>query len=161
MEVDRVTYHRGKHNFTQLHQTRLRDKRSCSCMHYVWHPGPAFTLPLQHANREKKAARTTQLILLLWKLQMLKETSYRRSISLMWIQPNQEKGGSLMFCTQQSDVTPIFTRNMSNTVLHFKIFWHKSTQVKTMKKHEWKHFFFTIGVKLFNILKIMSLIVTR
>lgn len=39
MKVDRVTYHPGQHNFTQLHQTMLRDKRSCSCMHCICRPG--------------------------------------------------------------------------------------------------------------------------
>lgn len=35
MKVDRVTYHRGRRHFTQLRQTMLRDKRSCSCVHRI------------------------------------------------------------------------------------------------------------------------------
>lgn len=99
MKVDRVTYHRGRHNFTQLHQTMLRDKRSCSRMHCICHPG---LLPscCSCVPTERKNAHFVTL--------KMEEGNFTQR-TLMWAQINLEKGWSFMFWTQQCNIKPSLT----------------------------------------------------
>lgn len=107
MKVDRVTYHRGQCNFTQLHQTMLRDKRSCSRMHCICRPGLLSVCCCCMQIGKLREDYTAHFVTL--KAANTEGNFTRGSIILMWLRPNAEKGWRLIFCTQQFDRTPSST----------------------------------------------------